>query len=323
MTERFREKVMKIDEKAKYEGETKDGKKHGRGTMNFTNGIYEGDWQEDMMNGFGIFTFFSGSKYEGYFEKNLFHGQGTYTWADGKRFYGDYRDGKRNGYGKQEYKNGNTYKGSWVNDKKEGKGNLYYKNCDVYEGEWKNNKKDGFGILERKDGTKVQQWWTGGDLITEIKDFIVGENADKSIDSQLEYMINSLKSSLINPLVERTKAQQVQIEKLTSKVNTKQERHESELEKTEKKIIKLTKQLKQKTEEAESLNIRLESTQRKLEEEHNKSSCIICYERPRNTVLLPCMHFLFCIECTQALKESRCPNCRCTIHGKLQCLLQP
>jgi hypothetical protein len=47
------------------EGEMKDGKKHGRGKMNFSNGdSYTGMWVNDVKTGQGVYNFASGSRYQ-------------------------------------------------------------------------------------------------------------------------------------------------------------------------------------------------------------------------------------------------------------------
>ncbi len=49
----------------KYEGQTKDGKMHGRGTNTWSNGDkYVGDWVDGSRTGNGIYTWPSGNKYE-------------------------------------------------------------------------------------------------------------------------------------------------------------------------------------------------------------------------------------------------------------------
>lgn len=58
--------------------------------------------------------------------------------------------------------------------------------------------------------------------------------------------------------------------------------------------------------------------QAKKEETHasssNDSQCVICWERSRNIVLLPCRHLCLCKECSQFLLpdegQTRCPLCR-------------
>ena len=77
----------------KYEGEYKDGKRHGQGT----------------------YTFPDGKKYVGGWKDSKYHGQGTLTSSDGKYFVGEFKDSKPwniTGYDK----NGNI-KRKWVNGK--------------------------------------------------------------------------------------------------------------------------------------------------------------------------------------------------------------
>jgi len=56
----------------KYEGEYKDGKRHGQGT----------------------YTFPDGKKYVGGWKDSKYHGQGTLTSSDGKYFVGEFKDSK-------------------------------------------------------------------------------------------------------------------------------------------------------------------------------------------------------------------------------------
>ena len=55
-----------------YEGEYKDGKRHGQGT----------------------YTFPDGKKYVGGWKDSKYHGQGTLTSSDGKYFIGEFKDSK-------------------------------------------------------------------------------------------------------------------------------------------------------------------------------------------------------------------------------------
>ena len=41
----------------------------------------------------------------------------------------------------------------------------------------------------------------------------------------------------------------------------------------------------------------------------HQALCKICYDEHINTVFLPCKHRLFCVECTDLLKEALCPLC--------------
>ena len=48
--------------------------------------------------------------------------------------------------------------------------------------------------------------------------------------------------------------------------------------------------------------------------------CQICYEGHRDTVLLPCMHFLYCKDCLHRSfrqRERHCPACRTPVSGQI------
>jgi hypothetical protein len=48
-----------------YEGEWKNGRKHGKGTMNYADGKkYTGVWVNDEKTGQGVFIWTSGNRYE-------------------------------------------------------------------------------------------------------------------------------------------------------------------------------------------------------------------------------------------------------------------
>lgn len=72
------------DGKKMYEGETRNGKYHGKGTYYYKNGNkYEGQWENDKQNG-----------------------PGTMYYADGDKFVGQWKDGKRHGSGTHHFTNG-------------------------------------------------------------------------------------------------------------------------------------------------------------------------------------------------------------------------
>ena len=73
---------------AKYIGEFKDDKFHGRGTFTWGKGPNEGDkhvgeYKDGKRHGQGTYTFSDGDKYVGEFKDSLYHGQGTYTYVSG------------------------------------------------------------------------------------------------------------------------------------------------------------------------------------------------------------------------------------------------
>ena len=56
-----------------------------------------------------------------------------------------------------------------------------------------------------------------------------------------------------------------------------------------------------------------------LLDENNENQCVVCWDRPKNTALLPCRHAEFCRECavkcfvTYQGIEATCPLCRAAI----------
>ncbi|KAL9182169.1 hypothetical protein ACHAXT_012821 [Thalassiosira profunda] len=135
----------------RYEGELKDGKRHGRGKITYACGDeYDGDWEDDKIHGQGKYTWVSGSVYVGEYKDDSRHGKGRQTWANGDAHEGGWEDGKIHGQGKTTYANGDytsgsVYDGEWMDDARHGTGTitwgkLTYANGDVYVGEWKEGK---------------------------------------------------------------------------------------------------------------------------------------------------------------------------------------
>ena len=84
---------------SRYEGEFRDGKRHGKGINIWASGArYEGDWRDEKR-----------------------HGKGTYVWASGDRYEGDWLDGKRQGKGTFVFANGTRVEGDWLDGKLEKK----------------------------------------------------------------------------------------------------------------------------------------------------------------------------------------------------------
>ncbi len=59
---------------------------HGQGKVLFANdSTYEGEFANDMLNGYGVLTDTStGNVYAGEFKDDMRHGQGTFTYVGGK-----------------------------------------------------------------------------------------------------------------------------------------------------------------------------------------------------------------------------------------------
>jgi hypothetical protein len=80
----------------RYDGELENGMKNGHGVYTFANGTrYDGQWINDAQNGNGVNTRADGHRYDGEFLNNTFNGHGVYTVANNGAYYdGQWLNGK-------------------------------------------------------------------------------------------------------------------------------------------------------------------------------------------------------------------------------------
>ena len=107
-----------------YEGDFVNDKKKGKGKLiyNENGNMYEGEFDNDDINGYGLYTFKNKHSYEGEFLNGFFHGKGLYKWPDGCYFKGEYIKGVREGNGEYKFSDGKIYKGPFSNGKPNGIG---------------------------------------------------------------------------------------------------------------------------------------------------------------------------------------------------------
>ena len=99
-----------------FEGNYENNLRNGYGKMTWpSGGVYEGNWKNDHLHGYGKMTWSSGNVYEGNWKNDYKHGFGKYTWSDGDVYEGNYENGVRNGYGKMTWSDGEVYEGNWEN----------------------------------------------------------------------------------------------------------------------------------------------------------------------------------------------------------------
>ncbi|XP_058851883.1 radial spoke head 10 homolog B [Acipenser ruthenus] len=149
-----------------YIGQWNQGKRHGKGAIYFNqdgNSWYEGDWVNNIKEGWGIRWYSSGNVYEGQWKNNLRHGEGRMRWlASNEQYNGQWVNGIQNGHGthtwflkrvpSSQYPLRNEYAGDFLNGIRHGNGQFYYANGALYDGEWKFNKKNGMGKFIFKNG---------------------------------------------------------------------------------------------------------------------------------------------------------------------------
>jgi len=144
---------------ATYEGETKNGMKHGLGTLTWDDGDqYVGEFENDEKVR-GTFNWRGGDQYTGEWKNSLMHGRGTYIYRNGRKYEGDWEGGFKEGYGIFTWPNGDRYEGQFHKDQCHGFGIQTYADERVYKGHWYQNKKHGFGIMYWSNGEKTQGFW--------------------------------------------------------------------------------------------------------------------------------------------------------------------
>jgi len=99
---------------------------------------YEGEFKNDKFYGHGTITFPDGEKYVGDWKDNEYNGQGTFTFRDGKKYAGEFKDGKLNGLGTQTFSDDAKYIGEFKDDRWNGKGVFFNINDEIQSGTWVN-----------------------------------------------------------------------------------------------------------------------------------------------------------------------------------------
>lgn len=59
--------------------------------------MYEGEWKNDLQDGYGVEVWEDQSKYTGYYKEGMKHGKGKYIWPDGSCYDGEWSENKING----------------------------------------------------------------------------------------------------------------------------------------------------------------------------------------------------------------------------------
>ena len=136
----------------------------GEGTYLYYNGdVYIGGFVAGQKSGEGVYTFAAVEgevtrKYEGAFQNDLRNGYGIYYYADGSVYHGNFVNDIRcdneatlviaNGDGTED-----IYVGGFENDIKSGKGEYRWASGAVYVGDFKNDIMEGQGTYTWPDGS--------------------------------------------------------------------------------------------------------------------------------------------------------------------------
>ena len=109
-----------------YIGDFVKSKRHGKGILETHKIHYEGDFIDDKLSGRGTIVFKNeGHTYEGQFNNNEINGFGTFKWCNGDYYTGEMVNGKMHGRGRYTYRNGQVFEGVYVNGIKQEGGKMY------------------------------------------------------------------------------------------------------------------------------------------------------------------------------------------------------
>ena len=109
---------------ALYEGDlTQDNRENGVGKLYFDDGnTYEGEFKDGYRHGIGTYTFSNGKIWSGNFYFDRFMGQGEITDQSGWKYKGEVLRGKPHGFGRKSWDNGDFHEGNWLDGEPVGKG---------------------------------------------------------------------------------------------------------------------------------------------------------------------------------------------------------
>ena len=97
-----------------------NGKKNGRGRLITEESVYNGEWKDDKLHGFGLNQYRTLDKYEGFHYMGQFHAYGKFQCPDGESYEGEFHHGKQQGHAISTWPNGNIYEGPFKNGMKHG-----------------------------------------------------------------------------------------------------------------------------------------------------------------------------------------------------------
>lgn len=127
-----------------YEGDFKNEKPDGTGTMKYDDYTYVGTFKNGVEDGDGIITYKDGKTEEVKYSngvkinyKPVVLKKGEYKELEGYDL--NCQGNCHTGYGTYSFPSGNTYKGNFVNMKRQGQGAFYYAGGSMFEGEWNEN----------------------------------------------------------------------------------------------------------------------------------------------------------------------------------------
>lgn len=131
-----------------FKGDFVNGLMNGKGYEETIDHIYQGDFYNDTKEGQGKLQYKKKKdRYEGQFQNNSINGIGTYTWENGDNYTGTFQQGKMDGRGRYLWAEGDEYEGDYIDGIKEGNGIFKWNNGKIYSGTFEGGKPHGVGVF--------------------------------------------------------------------------------------------------------------------------------------------------------------------------------
>lgn len=126
---------------------------------------YEGQFKNGLRHGRGVLIWPDGSIYEGYWVDNYSCGKGRKILQNGDHYIGDWKDGRSDGFGAYHHFHSNIiYNGSWVCGKPTGLALETYSDGSQYEGEFLDGDKHGYGLFTWPEGSSYDGTFSNNKL---------------------------------------------------------------------------------------------------------------------------------------------------------------
>jgi hypothetical protein len=204
-----------------YQGDLNyQGQRHGQGKCTTPYYVLIGQWKNDQFSGWGRESRSNGDVYEGRYENGVLNGKGiflsdkkdkyigdfynTKKWGKGElitdkiHYEGDFYNDKMHGNGKIKFlREGKIYQGNFKNGNIEGVGTIFWRNGDIYQGEVKFGKMHGKGVYRFKNGKTVKAVFSMGKKLNErIEEYRAWKSANYGVDPNEVNQINEMKNNI-------------------------------------------------------------------------------------------------------------------------------
>jgi chromosome segregation ATPase len=166
--------------------------------------------------------------------------------------------------------------------------------------------------LQQKSGeeTRTQATSLKECAMEKLKEELAAMKLQKA---SMESAIEKMKEQLETVKLENAKKNQ-QLQEDAKQLQKK----DNQLEEKNKQLEVKNKQLQENAKQLQEKDNQLQEKDKKLEELESRLNCVICNERPRDTIFFPCTHFVCCKQCMKRIEDEKCPMCRGPIMSHFQ-----